>query len=60
MASMVFQVITGSYLEWSGTNYAPVFIMCGIAYIIAWFAVRIFVGSVTENTSSGLTAINTV
>lgn len=56
MASMVFQVITGYYLQWSGNNYAPVFILCGIAYIVAWFVVRIFVGSVTENKSPTLTA----
>lgn len=46
MASMLFQVFTGYYLEWSGNNYAPVFIVCGVAYIAAWFVVLKFMGSV--------------
>lgn len=47
MASMLFQVVTGYYLEWSGNNYAPIFIVSGCAYIAAWFVVQRFVGTVS-------------
>lgn len=53
MASMVFQVITGYYLEWSGNNYAPVFVVCGIAYIAAWFTVKHFMGPLVPATHPG-------
>lgn len=56
MMSMLFQVATGYYLEWSGNNYAPVFIVCGIAYVSAWFVVRWIVGSLSEEKSSAIIA----
>jgi ACS family hexuronate transporter-like MFS transporter len=42
LAGAIFQVIVGYYLEWSGNNYAPVFIVCALAYISAWFVVTRF------------------
>ena len=45
MGGMLFQVATGYYLEWSGNNYAPVFIVCGLAYVAAWVCVRWLGGS---------------
>lgn len=48
MASMLFQLATGHYLELTNNNYAPVFILCGVAYVLAYFVVMRFVGSVKE------------
>lgn len=38
--AMLFQAATGYFLEWNGKNYAPVFIVCGLAYTCAWFVLR--------------------
>lgn len=45
MASMLFQVGTGYYLQWSNNNYAPVFILCGVTYVAAWFVVKKVMGT---------------
>ncbi len=42
LAGAIFQVIVGYYLQWSGNNYAPVFTICALAYICAWFVVTRF------------------
>ncbi len=33
VGGMVFQTTTGYILEWTGNNYLPMFIICGIAYL---------------------------
>jgi MFS transporter, ACS family, hexuronate transporter len=38
-AGMLFQAAIGYFLQWNGSNYAPVFFVCGSAYIAAWFVV---------------------
>lgn len=40
IGGMIFQAGTGYFLEWNGNNYAPVFMVCGSAYICAWFVIR--------------------
>jgi ACS family hexuronate transporter-like MFS transporter len=39
-SAMLFQAGTGYFLEWNGNNYAPVFIVCGLAYTCAWLVLR--------------------
>ncbi len=38
-AGVLFQLAVGYVLQWNGSNYAPVFFVCGSAYIAAWFVV---------------------
>jgi ACS family hexuronate transporter-like MFS transporter len=33
VGGMVFQTTTGYILEWTGNNYVPMFIVCGVAYL---------------------------
>lgn len=33
VGGMVFQTTTGFILEWTGNNYVPMFIVCGVAYL---------------------------
>jgi ACS family hexuronate transporter-like MFS transporter len=33
VGGMVFQTATGYILEWTGRNYVPMFLVCGVAYI---------------------------
>ena len=40
IGGMIFQAGTGYFLEWNGNNYAPVFMVCGSAYVCAWFVIR--------------------
>jgi ACS family hexuronate transporter-like MFS transporter len=40
VGGMLFQAGTGYFLEWNGNNYAPVFVVCGSAYIVAWFVIK--------------------
>jgi ACS family hexuronate transporter-like MFS transporter len=42
LVSMLFQVAIGYFLEWSNNSYGPVFIVCSLAYICAWFTVSRF------------------
>ena len=42
LVSMLFQVLVGYYLEWSHNSYGPVFVVCSLAYICAWFTVTRF------------------
>jgi ACS family hexuronate transporter-like MFS transporter len=39
-SAMLFQAGTGYLLEWNGKNYAPVFVVCGLAYSCAWLVLR--------------------
>lgn len=35
LGGFLFQAGTGYYLEWSGADYAPVFVVCGLTYVVA-------------------------
>jgi ACS family hexuronate transporter-like MFS transporter len=36
MSGVVFQRITGRVLQANGSDYAPIFVVCGLAYVTAW------------------------
>ena len=48
IGGMLFQVATGYYLEWSGNNYGPVFMLCGVAYVLAWLMIKYLAGSMQQ------------
>jgi ACS family hexuronate transporter-like MFS transporter len=41
MGGVVFQRITGRVLEATGSNYAPIFVVCGLAYVTAWTIIHL-------------------
>jgi ACS family hexuronate transporter-like MFS transporter len=41
MGGVVFQRITGRVLEATGSNYAPIFVVCGLAYVTAWAVIHL-------------------
>ena len=41
MGGVVFQRITGRVLQANGSNYAPIFVVCGLAYITAWAIIHL-------------------
>jgi ACS family hexuronate transporter-like MFS transporter len=41
VGGMVFQTTTGYILEWTGNNYLPMFIICGIAYLGALAVIQL-------------------
>lgn len=43
IGGMLFQAGTGLFLEWSGSNYTPVFIVCGLAYLVALGVIHVLV-----------------
>jgi len=42
LAAMLFQVVVGYFLQWTNNAYGPVFVVCVLAYISAWFVVTRF------------------
>ena len=50
--AMLFQAGAGYFLEWSGNNYAPIFMICGSAYVLAWFVVTFFVNKMLKESKS--------
>ena len=40
MGGVLFQRITGRVLEATGSNYAPIFVVCGLAYVSAWMLIH--------------------
>ncbi len=40
MGGVLFQMAVGRYLEWSASNYVPVFLVCGFAYVAALVVVH--------------------
>jgi ACS family hexuronate transporter-like MFS transporter len=36
MGGVAFQRITGRVLEANGSDYTPIFVVCGLAYVTAW------------------------
>ena len=45
MGGMLFQAGTGYFLEWTGNNYSPMFVVCGLAYVVAWMVIQKLAGS---------------
>jgi ACS family hexuronate transporter-like MFS transporter len=41
MGGVLFQRITGRVLEATGNNYAPIFAVCGLAYVTAWCVIHL-------------------
>ncbi len=39
LSGMIFQILVGYCLQWTDNNYAPVFVVCALAYISAWLVV---------------------
>jgi MFS transporter, ACS family, aldohexuronate transporter len=40
IGGMLFQAATGYFLQWNGGNYAPIFFVCGMAYLAAWLIIQ--------------------
>jgi MFS transporter, ACS family, hexuronate transporter len=43
LGGWVFQRVTGRILQASGSNYTPIFIVCGLAYVSAWCIIHLLV-----------------
>jgi ACS family hexuronate transporter-like MFS transporter len=43
MGGVVFQRATGRILDATGNNYAPIFMVCGLAYVSAWTIIHFLV-----------------
>lgn len=41
MGGVVFQRITGRVLQANGSDYAPLFVVCGLAYVSAWTIIHL-------------------
>ena len=41
MGGVVFQRATGRALQANGSDYAPIFVVCGLAYITAWAIIHV-------------------
>ena len=47
IAGWGFQRITGRILEATGSNYTPIFIICGLAYVTAWVIIHVLAPRMT-------------
>lgn len=43
MGGVLFQRVTGRVLDANGNDYAPIFLVCGLAYVTAWIIIHILV-----------------
>src|SRR5438477_8153312 len=41
MGGVLFQRITGRVLQANGSDYTPIFIVCGLAYVTAWLIIHL-------------------
>jgi len=41
MGGVVFQRITGRVLQANGSDYTPIFVVCGLAYVSAWLIIHL-------------------
>ena len=41
MGGVVFQRVTGRVLQANGSDYAPIFVVCGLAYVTAWVIIHL-------------------
>src|SRR2546427_10285931 len=40
MGGVLFQRVTGRILQANGNDYAPIFVVCGLAYVTAWIIIH--------------------
>ena len=45
MGGVVFQRVTGRVLQANGSDYAPIFVVCGLAYVTAWVIIHLLAPS---------------
>jgi len=43
MGGVLFQRVTGRILQANGNDYAPIFVVCGLAYVTAWIIIHVLV-----------------
>lgn len=43
MGGVLFQRVTGNVLQTNGNNYVPIFIVCGVAYVLALLVIHLLV-----------------
>jgi len=41
MGGVLFQRITGRVLQANGSDYTPIFVVCGLAYVMAWAIIQL-------------------
>ena len=41
MGGVLFQRVTGRVLQANGSDYAPIFVVCGLAYVTAWAIIHL-------------------
>jgi ACS family hexuronate transporter-like MFS transporter len=41
MGGVVFQRVTGRVLQANGSDYSPIFVVCGLAYVTAWTIIHL-------------------
>lgn len=41
MGGVLFQRVTGRVLEANGSDYTPIFVVCGLAYVTAWTIIHV-------------------
>jgi len=41
MGGVLFQRITGRVLQANGSDYTPIFVVCGLAYVTAWLIIQL-------------------
>ena len=41
MGGVVFQRVTGRVLQANGSDYTPIFVVCGLAYVTAWTIIHL-------------------
>jgi ACS family hexuronate transporter-like MFS transporter len=41
MGGVVFQRLTGRVLQANGSDYSPIFVVCGLAYVTAWVIIHL-------------------
>jgi ACS family hexuronate transporter-like MFS transporter len=43
MGGVLFQRVTGRVLQANGSDYTPIFVVCGLAYVTAWAIIHLLV-----------------
>ena len=41
MGGVAFQRVTGRVLQANGSDYTPIFVICGLAYVVAWAIIHL-------------------
>ena len=41
MGGVIFHRVTGRVLQANGSDYAPIFVVCGLAYVTAWVIIHL-------------------